>query len=534
MTIAAIRRLDAAAVARGHRARQDRLTKPRGSLGVLEDVSVQLAGLAGECPPPLPEPAAVAVFAGDHGVHAQGVTPWPQEVTAQMVANFLAGGAVINALAAQTGADGGGRRRRRRRRARPGRPGCSPARCGAGTRDMTDERGDDPRRGRRGDRGRHRGGRATSSPPGTRCLLTGDMGIANTTASAALIAAFTGGVPRPPSPGAGPASTTRCSPARSTSSSGALELHRPDAGRPDRRARRGRRSRARRARRVHPRRGGRAHAGRARRRDRRRGRARRRARSRRDGTAAMIAGHRSVEPGAAHRPGRARPDAARRSGPAPRRGVRRGAGAAAGAERGAGPARRRDLRRSAGVTEKERAVTGRRGPRPRRQPLGQVRASPRRCSPARAEVDYVATAAARPDDDEWAERIRGTANAGPRTGAPSRPATSPRARGTGPAVLVDSVTAWLARRWTTAVLDRRASDVARTAGRTGRSVLRGVGGHHARRGRCGQRRGRQRRRAGDTRPGVGSATHSGCSTSAWRPSADEVYLVTAGIALRLR
>ena len=81
------------------------MTKPAGSLGVLEDVSVQLAGLAGSCPPPMPEPAAVAIFAADHGVHAQGVTPWPQEVTGQMVANFLAGGAVVNAFAAQAGAE---------------------------------------------------------------------------------------------------------------------------------------------------------------------------------------------------------------------------------------------------------------------------------------------------------------------------------------------------------------------------------------------------------------------------------------------
>ena len=94
--LAAIGPLDDEAMAAA-RERQDRMTKPRGSLGVLEDVSVRLAGLAGQCPPPLPEPAAVAVFAGDHGVHAQGVTPWPQEVTAQMVANFLAGGAVVNA-----------------------------------------------------------------------------------------------------------------------------------------------------------------------------------------------------------------------------------------------------------------------------------------------------------------------------------------------------------------------------------------------------------------------------------------------------
>src|SRR4051812_18687706 len=87
------------------RERQARLTKPAGSLGALEELSIRLAGLAGTCPPPLPEPATVAVFAGDHGVHAQRVTPWPQEVTAQMVANFVAGGAVVNAVARQNGAD---------------------------------------------------------------------------------------------------------------------------------------------------------------------------------------------------------------------------------------------------------------------------------------------------------------------------------------------------------------------------------------------------------------------------------------------
>ncbi|HEV2256045.1 MAG TPA: 5,6-dimethylbenzimidazole synthase, partial [Streptosporangiaceae bacterium] len=102
--LAAIAPPDAEAMAAA-RERQDRMTKPRGSLGALEDVSVRLAGLAGQCPPPLPEPACVAVFAADHGVHAQGVTPWPQEVTAQMVANFLAGGAVVNAFAAQVGAE---------------------------------------------------------------------------------------------------------------------------------------------------------------------------------------------------------------------------------------------------------------------------------------------------------------------------------------------------------------------------------------------------------------------------------------------
>ncbi|MBX6356241.1 MAG: nicotinate-nucleotide--dimethylbenzimidazole phosphoribosyltransferase, partial [Micromonosporaceae bacterium] len=102
-TIAAIRPLDTEAMAAA-RALHARLTKPAGSLGALEELSVRLAGLAGACPPPLPEPAAVAVFAGDHGVYAQGVTPWPQEVTAQMVANILAGGAVVNAFARQVGA----------------------------------------------------------------------------------------------------------------------------------------------------------------------------------------------------------------------------------------------------------------------------------------------------------------------------------------------------------------------------------------------------------------------------------------------
>ncbi len=68
-TIAAVGPLDAAAVVAA-RERQEALTKPSGSLGRLEDVSVQLAGIAGRCPPPLPEPAVVAVFAADHGVHA--------------------------------------------------------------------------------------------------------------------------------------------------------------------------------------------------------------------------------------------------------------------------------------------------------------------------------------------------------------------------------------------------------------------------------------------------------------------------------
>ncbi|MBX6388207.1 MAG: nicotinate-nucleotide--dimethylbenzimidazole phosphoribosyltransferase [Frankia sp.] len=101
--LAGIRPADPAAE-RAAREHQDRLTKPRGSLGELEELSVRLAGLAGAVPPPVPAAPAVAVFVGDHGVHAQGVSPWPQEVTGQMVANFLAGGAVVNALAREAGA----------------------------------------------------------------------------------------------------------------------------------------------------------------------------------------------------------------------------------------------------------------------------------------------------------------------------------------------------------------------------------------------------------------------------------------------
>ncbi|HEX9356207.1 MAG TPA: 5,6-dimethylbenzimidazole synthase, partial [Streptosporangiaceae bacterium] len=191
-TIAAVRPLDAAAVAQA-RERQEALTKPSGSLGVLEQVSVQLAGLAGECPPPLPEPAVVAVFAGDHGVHAQGVTPWPQEVTAQMVANFLASGAVVNAIAAQAGAevcvvDVGVAADL------PAAPGLLPRKVRPGTADMTAG----PAMTRDEALRAVEIGIETARDlvaAGNSCLLTGDMGIANTTASAALIAVFTGAEP---------------------------------------------------------------------------------------------------------------------------------------------------------------------------------------------------------------------------------------------------------------------------------------------------------------------------------------------------
>ncbi|MFC4072792.1 nicotinate-nucleotide--dimethylbenzimidazole phosphoribosyltransferase [Actinoplanes subglobosus] len=188
-TLAAIRPADDEAMAAA-RDLQARLTKPAGSLGTLEELSVRLAGLAGVCPPPMPEPATVAVFAGDHGVHAQRVSPWPQEVTAQMVANFVAGGAVVNAFARQTGADvmvvdvgvaiplhGG--------------PNLLDANVRRGTRDMTIG----PALTREETLAAIEVGvrvAETLVEQGARALLTGDMGIANTTPAAALIAAFTG------------------------------------------------------------------------------------------------------------------------------------------------------------------------------------------------------------------------------------------------------------------------------------------------------------------------------------------------------
>ena len=94
--------LDAAAMAAAQ-ARQDRLTKPQGALGRLEALSVQIAGITGQARPRLVD-KVIVVMAGDHGVTAEGVSAYPSSVTAQMVFNFLAGGAAINALARQVGA----------------------------------------------------------------------------------------------------------------------------------------------------------------------------------------------------------------------------------------------------------------------------------------------------------------------------------------------------------------------------------------------------------------------------------------------
>ncbi|MET8908248.1 nicotinate-nucleotide--dimethylbenzimidazole phosphoribosyltransferase [Micromonospora sp. NPDC004551] len=198
-TLAAIRPLDEAAMAAA-RELQGRLTKPAGSLGALEPLSVRLAGLAGTCPPPLPEPAAVAIFAGDHGVHAQGVTPWPQEVTAQMIGNFLAGGAVVNAFARQAGASvtvvdvGVATPLPADPAANPAGPRLVAANVRPGTRDLTVTAAltrDEARAAL--ETGIRVAGDLVDAGAGI--LLTGDMGIGNTTPAAALIAAFTGADP---------------------------------------------------------------------------------------------------------------------------------------------------------------------------------------------------------------------------------------------------------------------------------------------------------------------------------------------------
>jgi nicotinate-nucleotide--dimethylbenzimidazole phosphoribosyltransferase len=170
------------------------MTMPPGSLGVLEDVAARLAGTAGACPAPLPTPAVVAVFAADHGVHAQRVTPWPQEVTAQMVANLARGGAVVNAFAAQLGAevvvvDVGV--------ATPyaidPTPVLLPRKVRHGTADLAVG---PAMTGAEAHRAVEVGIEvAVTLAARAGCLVTGDMGITNTTASAALVCAFTGADP---------------------------------------------------------------------------------------------------------------------------------------------------------------------------------------------------------------------------------------------------------------------------------------------------------------------------------------------------
>jgi len=227
-TVAQIRPLDAKALGEAWE-RQKRMTKPAGALGMLEIISAQLSGLSRQCPPPIPEPAAVAVFAGDHGVHAQGVTPWPQEVTAQMVANFLGGGAVCNAFATQVGAEvcvvdvgvAGDL---------PATPGLLPRKVRPGTLDMTTG----PAMSREEAKQAIEVGIETARDlvaAGNKALLTGEMGIANTTASAALISVFTGADPAEVT-GRGTGINDETLARKTEVVRRALELHQPDPADP--------------------------------------------------------------------------------------------------------------------------------------------------------------------------------------------------------------------------------------------------------------------------------------------------------------
>ncbi|MGW3241164.1 nicotinate-nucleotide--dimethylbenzimidazole phosphoribosyltransferase [Streptomyces sp. NPDC001070] len=227
-TLRGIRPLDAKALGEAWE-RQKRMTKPAGALGMLEIISAQLSGLSRQCPPPIPEPAAVAIFAGDHGVHAQGVTAWPQEVTGQMVANFLGGGAVCNAFANQVGAevcvvDVGVAVDL------PSTPGLLPRKVRPGTADFTAG----PAMSREEALRAIEVGIETARDlvaAGNKALLTGEMGVANTTVSAALISVYTGVDPAEVT-GRGTGINDEMHARKIDVVRRALELHRPDPSDP--------------------------------------------------------------------------------------------------------------------------------------------------------------------------------------------------------------------------------------------------------------------------------------------------------------
>ena len=159
---------DAAAAARTH---QERLTKPPGALGRLEDLAIWLAAWQGREPPAL-DRIEVLVFAGNHGVAARGVSAYPSAVTAQMVANFEAGGAAVNQLCRTAGAD---LRVLALELDRPTADFCTaPALSEAECLDAINQ------------------GLAAIAPD-LDLLAVGEMGIANTTSAAALCGALFGG-----------------------------------------------------------------------------------------------------------------------------------------------------------------------------------------------------------------------------------------------------------------------------------------------------------------------------------------------------
>ncbi|MBK1643116.1 nicotinate-nucleotide--dimethylbenzimidazole phosphoribosyltransferase [Thiocapsa imhoffii] len=169
------------------RRRQDHLTKPRGSLGRLEELAIRLAGLQGT-PNPTSDPVQILLFAADHGVAAEGVSAFPQAVTVQMVRNIAAGGAAIAVLAQALDArleilDVG-------MATDPGPiPGVRPERIGPGTANLARAPAmTDAQLAAAMNTGRAAAERALDG--GARLLICGEMGIGNTTPATALTCAL--------------------------------------------------------------------------------------------------------------------------------------------------------------------------------------------------------------------------------------------------------------------------------------------------------------------------------------------------------
>ena len=192
-TISAIMPPDEGAAARAAQ-RQGRLTKPPGSLGRLESLATRIAGITGVDRPRL-EQRLLAVAAGDHGVAAQDVSAYPQSVTAQMVANFAAGGAAVNVLADHAGArvhvvDAGVAEETSEA------PGLTRLRLAPGTDDITAG----PAMSRELAEQAIAAGielfEAERAGEGVDIVGLGEMGIANSTSAAAIVAAVTSRPPR--------------------------------------------------------------------------------------------------------------------------------------------------------------------------------------------------------------------------------------------------------------------------------------------------------------------------------------------------
>lgn len=226
--IGAVSPVDPAAAGAARR-RHARLAKPPGSLGHLEDIGVQLAAIAARCPPPVPQRPRLLVAAGDHGVHDQHVSAWPQQLSTAIAQSILDGHATASVIAERTGTDlsvldvgltgnltGNLTDHPRLRTRKPRR----------GTRDLTHT---DAMTTDETTAAIHAGSHTARQliGEGTDLLVVGEVGIANTTPTTALIAALTG---TPPADivgrGATPDDTTLAH--KTASIEAGLERHGPD------------------------------------------------------------------------------------------------------------------------------------------------------------------------------------------------------------------------------------------------------------------------------------------------------------------